>query len=375
MFSNVVLMPTVRWLMISRHCLQLDDVSSSLSGAQLTKKGVSMQYTFSRLATFIGASALLAACVAQPAAAPAGGSAPAAAAPNTISAIKVDAAGLDIAAAYWADAPTLTVPTIASVKGNPDGPDVSIQAVYDATSLALRLEWADSSEDIRSRVWVWDGSAFQRSPRMQDRMSVLFPIGNNAEFASKGCTVACHNMDADTAKWWMGSEDPNVFYDVWMWTAAATNPVKQAQDLIMNVQKDPDDHASARTADAAERTGSVSNSNTEPPGPKFMNADINATFIFTGEEVEIDVSKLVSGTMIPTSILRPAIGSIADVQANGTWQDGKWVVVLLRSLDTGHDDDVVLTPPKAYPLGVSVFDHFDHIDHTNAPEVLTLEWK
>lgn len=335
-----------------------------------------MQQKFYQFIAAIIALGLLMACAAPPAAAPAGSSGSAVLAkPNTITAVKVDAATLDPAAAYWAEAPTLTVPTIASVKDKPDGPEVNIQAVYDATNLAMRLEWADTSEDIRHRVWVWDGSAFVRSDRMQDRMAVVFPIGNNAEFASKGCTVACHNLDADTAKWWMGSEDPSVFYDVWQWAAASSNPVGQSQDMVMNIQTDPADHGSGKKGDALESGGSVSNSNTEPPGPKFMNADINATFIFTGEQVALDTSKLVSGTMIPTSILAPWVGSRGDVQAQGMWQDGKWVVVLLRAFDTGHEDDVVLTPPKTYPLGVSVFDHLDHIDHTNAPDVITLEWE
>lgn len=41
--------------------------------------------------------------------------------PNTLTAVKVDATSLDANAAYWADAPVLSVETKAAVEGNPDG--------------------------------------------------------------------------------------------------------------------------------------------------------------------------------------------------------------------------------------------------------------
>jgi len=47
----------------------------------------------------------------------------------------------------------------------------------------------------------------------------------------------------------------------------------------------------------------------------------------------------------------------------------------MRALDTGHDDDVVFTPPKPYPLGLSVTNNGGGLEHTNAPDVLTLEWQ
>jgi hypothetical protein len=47
----------------------------------------------------------------------------------------------------------------------------------------------------------------------------------------------------------------------------------------------------------------------------------------------------------------------------------------MRPLDTGHDDDVVFTPPKSYPFGLSITDNGGGTDHTNAPDVLTLEWQ
>lgn len=89
----------------------------------------------------------------------------------------------------------------------------------------------------------------------------------------------------------------------------------------------------------------------------------------------VDTSLLAPGDIIPGYILAKPVGSRSDIEANAVWADGKWVVVMRRALDTGHEDDVVLTPPKPVPFGMSVIDNGGGIAHTVAPEVLTLEWK
>ncbi len=324
------------------------------------------------------------ACGAAPAAAPAasgsGSNASSSAAPggkaNTLTAVKVDAASTDGAAGFWANAPVLTVHTKASEKGKADGPDVNVQAAYDAKSIAVRLEWADTTNSIINKPWTWDGSAFTRTTELGDRMGVMFPIENNANFASKGCAGICHNQDEKAEKWWMGTDSKDERLDLWQWTAASTNPVNQAQDEWISVQTDPKNMESGTHPDAQKGGGSASNVNKEKNGPLYMNGkDITASIIITGEQAPIDTSKLAKGAHIPSSVLGPWTGSRGDIQAKGVWKDGKWVVVLLRALDTGNDDDLVLTPPKAYPLGVAVFDQAEHFAHTVAPEVITLEWK
>jgi hypothetical protein len=174
----------------------------------------------------------------------------------------------------------------------------------------------------------------------------------------------------------MGSEDAAVHYDLWQWTAASTNPIGQAQDEVINVLEDPADVESATHGDALESGGSLSNVNEAKDGPAYMNGtDVGASFIITGEQVPVDTSKLASGAFIPPSVLAPWVGSRGDVQAQGTWQDGKWMVVLMRALDTGHDDDLAMTPPKPYPFGLAVFDHIDLEGHTTSGEAVTLEWQ
>lgn len=295
--------------------------------------------------------------------------------PNTLTAVKVDATSLDANAAYWANAPVLSVDTKAAVEGNPDGPTVRVQAVYDGEYLVIRSEWADPTESVLKAAWTWDGTAFTKSGD-EDRIMITWPIGNNAEFASKGCAAACHNTSEDQDEWWMGSDDANIRYDNWHWKAARTNPVGYTDDQWWNVLEDPTARDSSRRSDAKDSGGYADNINDDKSGPLYISpAGITERFIFAGEEVAVDTTVLTAGDVIPGFVVAKAVGSRGDVEANGVWVNGGWVVVQRRLLNTGHDDDTTFIPPKPMPFGLSVVDDGGGLPHTVAPDVLTLEWK
>lgn len=303
-----------------------------------------------------------------------GGGGPAAA-PSTLTAVKVEATSLDAAADYWAGAPVLAVDTKAAVEGNPDGPTVKMQAVYDGEFFVIRTEWADPTASIAKNAWTWDGSAYAKSGD-EDRFMITWPIGNNADFASKGCTVACHNDSANDDEWWMGSEDPSISYDSWHWKATRTNPAGYTDDQRWSILTDPADPGSSRPSDAKDSGGYSDNVNDDGSGPMFMSSQgTKEQFILAGDEIDIDTAALAAGDVIPGYVLARAIGSRGDVEANGVWQDGTWVVVQRRALNTAHEDDATFTPPKPMPFGMSVVDDGGGTEHTVAPEALTLEWK
>jgi hypothetical protein len=294
---------------------------------------------------------------------------------NTLTAIKADAVSLDPAAGYWANAPMLTLQTNSPVEKEKQGPAVSVQAVYDDTSIAMRFEWADASETLLKGAWTWDGTTFTKGGE-EDRVQLFWPIGNNPEFSSKGCSGACHNMDPDKEKWWMGSENADLRYDLWHWKSARTNPAGQADDQWVGALKDPADVESSRYGDEKASGGYKDNVNEAGDGPAFMHSsNLESQIIMAGEETAIDPTKLTNGMIVPGVLVSPAVGSRGDVNANGKWENGKWVVVLMRSLDTSHDDDVSLIPPKPYPFGLAVTDNGGGMSHTVAPDVLTLEWQ
>jgi len=45
--------------------------------------------------------------------------------------------------------------------------------------------------------------------------------------------------------------------------------------------------------------------------------------------------------------------SRADIQAKGSWKEGRWTVEFVRALKTGHDDDVQFDLSKTYLFGIS----------------------
>jgi hypothetical protein len=331
-----------------------------------------MKYSFGDAALSLVATAVLAACAIAPTPSPT-----AVPESNQLVAIKVGEIALDEAASFWADAPRLELPTRGVGVREEDrvpGPTITLQAAYDASSLVLRAEWADPTESIWKNAWTWDGSTFTKSGD-EDRLMFHWPMGNYAEFATKGCGAICHADTEKIEEWWMGSTNPDERYDQWHWKSTLTNPVGQADDRWLGIQADPTDMASAHYGDAKEGGGEKANVNEEKTGPAFMNGrDPTSPFIFAGEEIPIDISALSPGTIVPGYILSPFVGSRGDVAAKGTWSDGKWTVLIRRALNTGHDDDVVFTPPKPVPFGVAVMDNNSY-KHMVVPKVVTLRWR
>ncbi len=294
---------------------------------------------------------------------------------NTLLAIKVDEVTMDANAAFWTDAPGLTIPTEATTDDRPDGADVLLQAAYDDNFIIVRAEWADSTESVWKNAWTWDGTAFTKSGD-EDRILIHFPIGQYAEFASKGCTEACHNTADDAETWYMATSDEAQRLDQWHWKATRTNYIGFADDKWVGIQTDPTDVESAHHGDAKDSGGDTTNVNEAGDGPAFMHGgELTGGFIPAGQEIAIDTSLLSAGDTIPGYILAPLVGSRGDVLAQGVWENGRWVVVLMRALDTGHEDDVVFLPPRPVPFGVSIVDDGGGLKHTNAPDVLILEWE
>lgn len=295
---------------------------------------------------------------------------------GTLIAARISTGSMDAAADFWARSPVLEVPTVdAEVPDSEAGPTIKLQAAYDDNYLYVRAEWHDATESVLKKGWTWDGEGFEQSGN-EDRIMFLFPITNNAEFSSKGCAVACHNSADEQDTWWMGSDSDDVSYDLWHWKAARSNPVGYSDDQWLGPQIDTEDVESAHHGD--ERGGSqyADNRNEDKTAPIYMHgSDLSAVFIFLGDEVDLDTSLLSAGDVVPGYVINRPDGSRGDIDAVGYWENGTWVVVLRRLLDTGNVDDVVFIPPKAVPFGVSIVDDGGGLPHTVGPDVIVLEWE
>ncbi|MDF1523605.1 MAG: ethylbenzene dehydrogenase-related protein [Trueperaceae bacterium] len=294
---------------------------------------------------------------------------------NVLSVARVNATSLDASAAIWNDAPVLEVATAAAVPGEPAGPVVRLQAVQDGDTIAFRAEWADATESIFKNAWTFDGATFAKSGD-EDRLLFTWPIQNNADFASRGCTAACHSSGDDRSTWWMGSDNPSLTYDAWQWKASRTNGAGYVDDKWWGELRDPSDIESSRHGDAKESGGYRTNANEAGDGPAFMGSlGADARYLLASEAVAIDPTLLAAGALIPGYVLERAVGSRGDIDTQGTWEDGTWVVVMRRPLDTGHEDDVRFTVRRRLPFGLAVVDNGGGLKHTIAPEALILDWR
>jgi hypothetical protein len=97
-------------------------------------------------------------------------------------------------------------------------------------------------------------------------------------------------------------------------------------------------------------------------------------FLLFEEAVKIKDYKIFqAGDVIPFRLPCKPSGSRSDVKAQSRYAEAGWTVMLYRSLDTGHQDDVTFLPARKYSFAIAVFDD-SGADHSKATLPLTLEF-
>jgi hypothetical protein len=152
------------------------------------------------------------------------------------------------------------------------------------------------------------------------------------------------------------------FLDLWHWRAALSNPVGYGNDGYV-------------LADRSADTGRVSYSLSED-GPAWMfdakkvgfktarldemQRNLELFHLIEGQTaVDFDAeAEFQEGDILPVALVREPEGSAGDVQANGSYRDGRWTVVLRRKLDTGNPDDTRFVAGERYNLAFAVHDDF-----------------
>ncbi|MDR7542957.1 MAG: ethylbenzene dehydrogenase-related protein [Armatimonadota bacterium] len=149
------------------------------------------------------------------------------------------------------------------------------------------------------------------------------------------------------------------FLDLWQWRAFRSGPLGYAtDDYVLDY----------RLTDAGRYPY------TTPARPSFMYDQTKTGFraipearytellpqlplIMGVNAVPLDPSaSFAVGDLLPRPILRTPEGSAADIMANASWQNGRWVVELRRKLVTGNADDKPLKPGRVYRFGIALFD-------------------
>lgn len=164
------------------------------------------------------------------------------------------------------------------------------------------------------------------------------------------------------------------FLELWQWRAYRSSPLGYASDDYV---------LEYRLGDTGRSSFST------PARPSFMYDQAKTGFRAIPESrfnellpqlplvegrnaVPLDpAATFAAGDLLPRNVLRMPEGSAADVMANGSWQNGRWVVELRRKLVTGNPDDKPFVPGRIYRFGLSLFDdkvtarwHFVSFVHT-----------
>jgi len=214
---------------------------------------------------------------------------------------------------------------------------ISIKAVHDGTSICMLLVWADADKNDEHSPLIWKDTAYEaQDDKVEDACTLGFEL--EGKFDS--------DMKAGIESKW----------DVWEWGAARTNPSGYALDRT---------HVYSKTAPTppikARRL------TTRDQGQIYFSHPIDeGTPCYTKIEIP---EKKVKDVMPQYPTQKPS-GSAADVEAKGTWADGKWTVEFKRKLNTGHKDDTTFVVGKSLSFAVATFDKSEKGDHDVSKPIL-----
>jgi uncharacterized protein YbaA (DUF1428 family) len=292
---------------------------------------------------------------------------------------KVKSAPTDASSPQWKEAERakIVVTGAGTVEGNII--PLKVRSVYTKDEMFILFTWHDYNKSMDKNAWKFTGGKWSKIKANEDRLGVVWEINRIDKFATKGCTVLCHNEPKNHEEWFYAVSSPREKADLWHWKAVRSNPVGYTEDgyVIENPSKKPEE---GRKRDAGSGTKAKSNRTKDKSKPAYMQSpSMNPSIagsLLVKEGVEIkDHSAFKEGDKIPGYMLHPEWkGSFADVKTKGVWQNGKWTVMMRRKHQTGNDDDVQFNTRKTYPFAVAVFDNSGDHDSYNS-EPLKLKFK
>jgi len=181
-------------------------------------------------------------------------------------------------------------------------PGLEVQAVHDGKTIAFRLSWQDQTHDQQA----------VQSQTFEDAIALELYRGNAEPFVG------------------MGSRNSPV--DVWFWDADRQKKMDSIDDLYVNAVVDVYPF-SEKHVDTAEMNR---------PGVKAENQpDISLPAKASGNPIVPSSAKSGASTLTAggpgTSTFRMPKNQL--VEARGEWQDGRWSVLMTRSLGVDSEGD------------------------------------
>jgi DMSO reductase family type II enzyme heme b subunit len=199
-------------------------------------------------------------------------------------------------------------------------PELEVQAVHDGKTIAFRLSWRDEAANRHAA----------KSEAFEDAVALELYRGDAEPFIGMG--------------------DPNVPVDVWFWDADRQGSVASVADVYPNTVVDVFPFSETAVA----------------------SAELNRPGATTGDQPDISLPARASGNLIMPSggesgastLTVGGPGSVTFrlpksqlVHAVGQWKDGRWAVVMTRSLEVRSESDgVSLKPGSGASIAFAIWD-------------------
>ena len=199
--------------------------------------------------------------------------------------------------------------------------DVEFQAAVSGDRIFLAARWPDAEENRIFKPWVWKKNKYKRGKQRDDMFAVRFDMAGDFHT----CMIADADYDVD----------------VWLWSAAKTDPNNYARDMWHKITNKMLDNAAEFKTDSGKTVYIKKSADDGIDG--YKTAKIKKRKEFQGDELpSLDTS-------------RPPKGSVADVSAKGVWKEGYWHLEMSRQLNTGNGDDVLLEGKTQIKGQIAVF--------------------
>jgi len=268
----------------------------------------------------------------------------------------------------WAKAEKMVVKLVNGVGFDFGVTEATLQALYNDEYVYMKFQWKDDVYNRDYRPWVKTETGWiQMNPGgadeviyNEDKLALLFPIGQDTEFERYGCTVYCHN-NQKTGRgqhWTYG----NKLVDVWHWKSVRLDPAGFVDDqywlgtgkITLDKQARLND-----PGDAGYGNNKVEGVSRPVMLPASTDAVVKGALLQSKAVIYTKASdnNFPEGSAVPGAIVDVPSGDRADIKCYSTYEDNKWTLRIMRKLDTGSKYDVIFQPGNKYAFTVAAFDH------------------
>lgn len=213
---------------------------------------------------------------------------------------------------------------------------VEVKAVVAGDRFFLAVRYPDKAADTEHRSWSWRGERYFEGREREDMFAVRF------------------HLAGDFDRTMLSDKDYTV--DVWLWSAARTNPTGVAEDQSHHMTTRLQDSA-AEYALPSGKTVYITKRRDAGEAPYRM----------------LPRPKAKKGDSEPSFQLGTPSGSAADVAAKGVWKGGHWNLEFARAMSTGNKDDTAFAPGQKVLGQIAVFNQ-GHSEHKSVSDPLLFDF-